>query len=259
MNDVRPSAQQSVRPLAGMVVLVTGASSGIGAHFAQALDRAGAKVVLAARRVERLQELADELGEPTIVACDVSDADDRDRLFSVVAERHGRIDGLVNNAGIAIQAPALRESVEDFRRTLEINLVAPFAIAQAAAGMMREAGRGTIVNVASVAGLQSTSAVPEAGYVASKSGLVGLTRELATQWARYGIRVNALAPGAFSTEMTGDFWDQGRGAVFLESEVPLQRAGRLEELDGVLLTLLDPRSSYLTGQTIAVDGGLTAC
>jgi NAD(P)-dependent dehydrogenase (short-subunit alcohol dehydrogenase family) len=242
-----------------LVVLVTGASSGIGAHLVQTLDRAGARVVLAARRVERLEELADGLTEPTIVACDVGEADDREQLFSVVAERHGRLDGLVNNAGIAIQAPALRETVEQFRRTLEINLVAPFAIAQAAARMMRDAGGGAIVNVASVAGLQSSAAVPEAGYVASKAGLVGLTRELATQWARYGIRVNALAPGAFTTEMTGDFWDHGRGALFLESDVPLQRAGKLEELDAVLLMLLDPRSSYLTGQTIAIDGGLTAC
>ncbi len=259
MSDVRPTAQQSASPLAGLVVLLTGASSGIGAHFAQTLDRAGAHVVLAARRVERLEALASGLSDPSVVACDVGASGDRERLFGLIAERHGRLDGLVNNAGIAIQAPALRESVEEFRRTLEVNLVAPFAIAQAAAQMMRSSGGGAIVNVASVAGLQSTSAVPEAGYVASKSGLLGLTRELATQWARYGIRVNALAPGAFSTEMTGDFWEHGRGAELLESEVPLRRPGRLEELDGVLLTLLDPRSSYLTGQTIAVDGGLTAC
>jgi NAD(P)-dependent dehydrogenase (short-subunit alcohol dehydrogenase family) len=259
MTDVRPSDQQTVPPLADLVVLVTGASSGIGAYFVQTLDRAGARVVLAARRVERLEELADGLTEPTIVACDVGDADDRQQLFEIIAERHGRLDGLVNNAGIATQAPALRETVEEFRRTLEINLVAPFAIAQAAARMMREQGGGAIVNIASIAGLRSSSALPEAGYVASKAGLVGLTRELATQWARYGIRVNAIAPGAFRTEMTGDFWDQGRGAVFIESDVPLKRAGELDELDGVLLTLLDPRSGYLTGQTIAVDGGLTAC
>jgi NAD(P)-dependent dehydrogenase (short-subunit alcohol dehydrogenase family) len=259
MSDVRPSVHQTMPPLAGLVVLVTGASSGIGAHFAQTLDSAGARVVLTARRLERLEELASGLCEPTIVACDVGAGDQREKLFEVIAERHGRLDGLVNNAGIATQAPALRETVEDFRRTLEINLVAPFAIAQAAAQMMRAAGGGAIVNVASIAGLQSSSAIPEAGYVASKSGLIGLTRELATQWARYGIRVNALAPGPFTTEMTGDFWDHGRGADFLKSEVPLKRAGRLDELDSVLLTLLDANSSYLTGQTIAVDGGLTAC
>ncbi len=259
MSDAQSSAQQAMPPLVGLVVLVTGASSGIGAHFARTLDHAGAQVVLAARRLERLEELAAGLSEATVVACDVGAVDDREKLFDAITERYGRLDGLVNNAGIAMQTPALREPVEDFRRTIEINLVAPFAIAQAAAQMMRVGGGGTIVNVASVAGLQSSSAIPEAGYVASKSGLIGLTRELATQWARYNIRVNALAPGAFKTEMTGDFWDHGTGAAFIESEVPLRRAGKLDELDGVLLTLLDPRSGYLTGQTIAVDGGLTAC
>lgn len=247
-------------PLAGLIVLLTGASSGLGAHFAQTLDRAGAKLVLAARRLERLEEVAGRLAsEPLTVVCDVADAEDRRRLFEAIAERHGRLDGVVNNAGIAAVIPALRETPEVFRRTIEVNLVAPFAIAQAAAHMMRAGGGGAILNISSVAALQSSAAVPDAGYTASKAGLSGLTRELATQWARYGIRVNALAPGAFTTEMTADFWDHGRGAAFLQSDVPLRRAGRLSELDGVLVTLMDPRNGYLTGQTIAVDGGVTAC
>jgi NAD(P)-dependent dehydrogenase (short-subunit alcohol dehydrogenase family) len=245
--------------LSGRVVIVTGASAGLGQQFARALGAAGAHLVLAARRQDRLEELGSSLDDPLLVACDVADPETPERLVGAAVERFGRVDGLVNNAGITIVQPALRESVDEYRRIVEVNLVAPFALSKAAAVAMRATGGGSIVNIASAVGLASMQSLPEAGYAASKGGLISLTRELATQWARYNIRVNALAPGGFTTEMTGNAFEPEGVLGHVMADIPFGRAGQSGELDAPLLFLLSPGASYVTGVVLAVDGGLTAC
>src|SRR3954452_23935200 len=172
----------------GAVVIVTGASSGLGRQLAGALAAAGAIPVLAARRADRLAHLRAELPGADAVPCDVTDAGDRERLVATVLERHGRLDGLVHNTGARATGPALRTSADAFARVLDLNLTAPFALACLAANAMRGGGGGggSIVNVASVMGLRSIGEIPDAAYVASKAGIIGLTRELASQWGRYG-------------------------------------------------------------------------
>lgn len=246
--------------LDGRVVLVTGASSGLGEQFARALDASGARLALVARREDRLHELCDELADALAVPLDLTERGAPAVAVAATLRQFGRIDGLVNNAGIANVVPALREDPDDFRRVLEVNLVVPFVLAQAVAQSMRGSSGGSIVNVASVVGLRSFRPVPEASYTASKAGLIGLTRELATQWARYGIRVNAIAPGGFRSEMTGDaFDDQGPLGEFVRQTVPMERSGQPGEIDALLRVLLHPSTSYVTGQVIAVDGGQMAC
>jgi hypothetical protein len=252
------TAEASLR-LDGRVVIVTGASSGIGMQLAEALDRAGASLALVARRADRLEALAERFDAALAIPADLGDADAPEAIVEKTVERFGRLDGLVNNAGITNVTPALRETPEEFAHVLQINLVAPFALARATALSMRENGGGSIVNVASIVGLRSMRPLPEAGYAASKSGLLGLTRELATQWARYGIRVNAIAPGAFTTEMTDDsFEETGWLGDYIKDVVPLQRPGRPGELDSIVRVLLHPSTSFVTGQVIAIDGGQSA-
>jgi NAD(P)-dependent dehydrogenase (short-subunit alcohol dehydrogenase family) len=244
------------RPLSEKVVLVTGASSGLGAEMALALLAEGAKVVLSARRLDRIEELVGGEENACAIRCDVTDEDDRRRLVEGTIERFGRLDGLVNNAGISNVAIATRERVEDFRKVIEVNLVAPFALSQLAVAEMRRAGKGSIVNVASVMGIRSFDDMPEAGYVASKTGLIGLTRELASQWGRHGIRVNALAPGFFPSEMTDGLFAGDDGVPeWLARDTPLGRGGRAGELNDSLVFLLGDSSSYVSGHTLVVDGG----
>ena len=244
--------------LAGHVVVVTGASSGLGEQLARSLVAHGARPVLAARRAERLDALRTELdGAVDTVACDVTDDADRRRLIDTVLDRHGRIDGLVNNAGTGATGPALRVTPDTFARVLELNLVAPYALSCLAAQHMRDAGGRAIVNVASVMGLRSIAQIADAAYVASKAGLIGLTRELASQWGRYGIRVNAVAPGFFASEMTsglGEDADSFPG--WLTEQIPLRRGGRPGELDQAILYLRGQDSSFVTGQVLTVDGGM---
>jgi NAD(P)-dependent dehydrogenase (short-subunit alcohol dehydrogenase family) len=177
---------------------------------------------------------------------------------NAVLERHGRIDGLVNNAGMGATAPALRTSAETFSRVIDLNLVAPYALSCLVAAAMRNgSGGGTIVNVASVMGLRSLGEIPDAAYVASKAGLIGLTRELASQWGRHGIRVNAVAPGFFASEMTAELGpDADSFPDWLTSQTPLRRGGRPGELDEAILFLLGAGSSFVTGHVLTVDGGL---
>jgi NAD(P)-dependent dehydrogenase (short-subunit alcohol dehydrogenase family) len=234
-----------------MVVIVTGASGGLGSALARGLHASGASVVLAARRAP------ESLGERSLaLACDVTVEADRERLIERTLEQFGRIDGLVNNAAVSRVAPALRESLTDFRDALETNLIAPFALAVLACRRMRETGGGSIVNIASSLALRSIDRTPHAGYVASKSGLVGLTRELASQWGRYGVRVNAVAPGFFPTEMNRDI-QAADGDVdgWLRERIPLRRGGRLDEFTSAVAFLLAP--GYVNGQVLALDGGLT--
>lgn len=244
--------------LDGHVVVVTGASSGLGEQVARAVSRAGGVPVLAARRKERLDALREDIARADVVACDVTQEEDRQRLIRTVVERHGRIDGLVNNAGAGATAPALRTPTETFSRILDLNLVAPFSLSCLAAQEMRGGDGGrAIVNVASVMGLRSIGEIPDAAYVASKAGVIGLTRELASQWGRYGIRVNAIAPGFFASEMTAELGDDPeRFPDFLLAGTPLGRGGRSGELDEAVLFLLGAGSSFVTGHVLSVDGGM---
>ncbi|MBW3657633.1 MAG: glucose 1-dehydrogenase [Actinobacteria bacterium] len=245
--------------LDGKVAIVTGASSGLGARFARVLAGAGAQVVLAARRLERLESLASELPDASAVRCDVAEPDDREALVEATVERFGRVDVLVNNAGTTNVAPALHESDDEFARVVAVNLTAPFALAKLAVGRMLEHGDGgAVVNIASVLGIIGAGRIPQAAYTASKGGLVNLTRELGAQWARDGIRVNAIGPGWFASEMTEDMFEDEKGMAFIRRTVPMGRPGEEQELDGALLFLASPASSYVTGQTIVVDGGWSA-
>jgi NAD(P)-dependent dehydrogenase (short-subunit alcohol dehydrogenase family) len=244
--------------LDGKVALVTGASSGLGARFSKVLTSAGARVVLAARRLDRLRELADQLPGAVAVACDVTDENSVRNLVDETLRLCGRIDVLVNNAGIGTVTPAEDERLADFRRTLEVNLVSAFALSQLAGRHMLQRGSGSIVNVASMLGLVGVGRPQLASYVASKGGLVLLTRELALQWARRGVRVNALAPGWFPSQMTDEMLASESGRQWIERDAPMGRPGKEHELDGALLFFATDASSYVTGQVLAIDGGWTA-
>jgi NAD(P)-dependent dehydrogenase (short-subunit alcohol dehydrogenase family) len=247
--------------LRGKVAVVTGASSGLGVVFARALAGAGASVVLAARRVDRIERLAAELGRDgtaaLAVACDVSKEGDVDRLVAATRERFGRADVLVNNAGISSPAPAEAEPLAVWQSVLDVNLTGVFLCSQRFGRAMLEQGSGVIVNVASVLGVVASGQIPQASYAATKAAVVNLTRELAAQWARRGVRVNALAPGWFPTEMTADMFGDERSLAWMRSRTPLGRGGRLEELVGPLLFLASDASSFVTGHVLTVDGGWT--
>ncbi len=247
--------------LTGRVAVVTGASSGLGRSFAAALAGAGARVVLAARRQEQLLQLAQGIeadgGEALAAACDVSQEADVEQLVGDTLERFGRIDVLVNNAGITRVVPVERDTAEGFEQVMDINLRGVFLCCQRVGRVMLENSTGSIINVASVFGLVAAGQIPQASYAASKGAVVSMTREIAAQWARRGVRVNAIAPGWFESEMTGDMFQDKRSMSWLRARTPMGRAGRHEELVGALVFLASDASSFVTGQTLAVDGGWT--
>jgi NAD(P)-dependent dehydrogenase (short-subunit alcohol dehydrogenase family) len=243
--------------LDGRVAIVTGASSGLGARFAEVLAGAGATVVVAARRADRIAAVAEAL-DGLAVTCDVVDADERDRLMATTLERFGRVDILVNNAGVGTPQAAESETPERFAEVLAVNLTAAFALSQLVGRSMLEAGRGSIVNVVSILGIISAGQIPFPSYAASKGGLIALTRELAGQWSRRGVRVNAVAPGWFESEMTAEMFADEKSMAWVRRKAPMGRPGQPHELDGALLFLASDASSYVTGQVLAVDGGWTA-
>jgi NAD(P)-dependent dehydrogenase (short-subunit alcohol dehydrogenase family) len=239
------------------VAIVTGASSGLGVSFAAALAEAGADVVLGARRVERLEDtrsLVEATGRRAIaVQTDVADPEACTALVEAAMQEFGRVDILVNNAGVGTAVPATRETPEQFRQVVDVNLNGCYWMAQACGRVMQPGS--SIVNISSVLGI-TTAGLPQAAYSATKAALIGLTRDLAQQWTgRKGIRVNALAPGFFVSEMT-DTYPEG----YLDSamaRVPAGRKGEGEELAAALVFLASDAGGYVVGQTLAVDGGLT--
>lgn len=244
--------------LDGRVAVVTGASSGLGDRFARVLHAVGASVVVAARRADRLQALAADLPGSLVVAADLSIADDRERLVAAALERFGRIDVLVNNAGIGHKVAVEDETLETFRDTMELNVTAIWHLSKLTSPSMIANGGGSIVNVASMLGHVAASPVKQAHYCASKGAVVNLTRELAAQWARKGVRVNALCPGWFRSEMTAGMDGDEASQRFISTMSPIPRMGHEHELDAALLLLAGPGSTFMTGQSVIVDGGWTA-
>ncbi len=243
--------------LTGRVAIVTGASSGLGEGFARTLAAAGATVVAAARRVDRLEQLTAAVPGIVPVRCDVTVAGDRDGLVEA-ASACGPIDILINNAGMPGGPDALSETVAEFDTLLQLNVVAGFALSAAVVRSLPDEHGASIINVSSVVGLGSTAPIGGAGYAASKAAVIGMTRELAGQWGRRGVRVNAVVPGWFDTEMTDGLFTNEKSANWVRRGTMLNRGGREGEVDGAVLFLASDASSYVTGHILCVDGGWTA-
>jgi NAD(P)-dependent dehydrogenase (short-subunit alcohol dehydrogenase family) len=240
------------------VAVITGASSGLGAHFTEVLAQRGALVVAAARRIDRLEKLADEFSNVVAVGCDVTVDADRERLIETAREAGGRLDILVNNAGFGSNTPALEESLDAFDRVIDVNLRSSFGLSVLAARHMMRDGGGSIINVSSILGAVASAPLAQSAYGAAKGGLINLTRHLAGEWATSNVRVNAIAPGWFPSELTAEMFEDERARQWIQRNTPMKRVGRLDELDGVLLLLASEAGSFITGQTITVDGGWTA-
>jgi NAD(P)-dependent dehydrogenase (short-subunit alcohol dehydrogenase family) len=243
--------------LAGQVALVTGASSGIGRHLAELLAAAGAKVALAARRVERLDEAAREIaaagGQSLPIACDVTRSDSVATAVATAEADLGPLTLLVNNAGVTVAKPVLQHTEEEWDYVLDTNLKGAWLMAREFAQHLVDRQRpGRIVNIASVLGVRTIARVPS--YTAAKAGLIHLTHVLAMELARHGILVNAIAPGYVETDFNREFLRSEAGKK-LEARIPLRRVGRPDDLDGAMLLLASPAGAYITGAVIAVDGG----
>lgn len=241
--------------LSGKTALVTGASSGLGEHFARCLGAAGAAVVLAARRADRLKVLQAELAGRGVTASAVDLDVTSSESIAAALETAGHIDIVVNNAGISIVKPALDMPEQDWDSVVDTNLRGAWLMAQGAARRWVAAKKpGVIVNIASILGLRTIGQV--APYNASKAGLIHLTRALAMEWARYNIRINAICPGYIETEMNSAFWKTPGGQKLID-RIPQRRIGKPEHLDGALLLLSSDAGEFMTGSVITVDGGHT--
>jgi NAD(P)-dependent dehydrogenase (short-subunit alcohol dehydrogenase family) len=244
--------------LSGRVALVTGASSGLGAAVARALAAAGASVAVTARRKDRLDTLADEIGGSGF-ACDLLDQADLDGLVDRVAAACGPPDILVNAAGHIVGGHrAEDEPIDAMLQTLQLNLVAPFRLSQRVFPHMKQRNGGAIVFVSSISGHVGVPGIPQASYAASKHALSGLTKELAVQWAGHSIRVNTVAPGFFRSEITSSLYDDEKGHAWLRRGTALPYDAEPEDMVGAVLWLVSDAGRFATGQTVVVDGGWTA-
>ena len=251
-----PAGDGGLWRLDGQVALVTGASTGLGARFARVLHQAGARVLVTARRGDLLDDLAREYGERIeVMPGDITDASHRQAL-ALRLESHGRLDVLVNNAGICDDGPIDKQSLDDLRQVIEVNLISVLDLCRLTAPLLWAAPAASVINVASMYGIVS-SRNPMAAYNATKGALINLTRQLAAQWGERGVRVNALAPGYFPTELTGHLADAAFAGSIREHTL-LARTPALAEIDGPLLFLATAASSYMTGQVLVIDGGWTA-
>lgn len=245
--------------LSGASAIVTGAGSGLGRHFALALARAGAKVALCGRRLEPLVEAQRAIeafdGRALPLILDVTDAASVRAGVAAAEQELGALTILVNNSGIVVDKPALDQDEAEWDRVLDTNLKGAFLMAQEVARhMVRRGHGGSIVNIASILAQRASARV--VGYAASKAGIEHLTRALAVEWARHGIRVNAIAPGYIETDINRDFLASPAGQA-IAKKVPMRRFGRPEDLEGALLLLCSPAAAYMTGSVITVDGGQT--
>jgi len=246
--------------LTGKIAVVTGGSRGLGREMAEGLAEAGASLVLCSRRAEWLEETVSDFAARgfavTGKTCDVSKPDEVDAVIDHAVKEFGSVDILVNNAGVSWGAMPEDMPLEKWQQVIDVNLTGCFLFAQAAGREMLKNNGGSIINVSSIAGITSSANGPfYAGYVASKAGLIGLTRELAASWGRKGIRVNAIAPGFFHSRLADAVIDIYERSIQENNVIP--RVGNEGELKGVAVFLASDASSYITGQTIAVDGGMT--
>ncbi len=249
--------------LDGKTAIVTGGGRGLGRYMAEALSDAGANLVLCSRKLEPLEEVRDEIeargGEALALLCDVTEQEDVEKVVSAAIEAFGSVDVLVNNSGATWGAPPTEMPSEQFDRVLAVNVRGTFLMSRAAGRRMIERGSGgTIINVASIAALVGghPDYMQTVGYNSSKGAVISMTRDLAASWARYGINVNALAPGWFPTEMSGGLIEQFEDKML--EDIPLGRFGNPEDIKGAIIFLASPAAAYVTGQTIVVDGGHTA-
>ena len=248
--------------LSGKVAIVTGASSGLGRRFSQVLAQNGADVAVVARRKERLEELAQEIragGRRCLpIQCDVTSEEQVAEMTEKVLKDLGRLDISINNAGVAALEPAEEHTLEEWNKTVAVNLTGVFLVAKHSAKAMIKQNYGKMVITASIYGLVGNTFFPASSYHATKGAVVNLTRGLAAEWGKYNITVNAIAPGFFPSEMTKDAFAMPEFQNYVKSQSILQRTGKEHELDGALLYLSSDASSYTTGITIPVDGGWTA-
>lgn len=257
MND-SVSTPAQLFDLTGRIALVTGASSGLGRRIALVLAAAGATVAVTARRHERLAELVDTSSSIHSFPADLTSETEREQLIAEVEQTLGPLDILVNNAGAVNSLSIEQESLDDFRSLIELNLVSAWHLTKLAGVSMVSRGSGSVINIASILGIVGATPAKDSGYSASKGGLVNLTRETGLQWARKGVRVNAICPGWFATEMIDDLTSTDRGTSFITTNTPMARIGNVNEIDGAVLLLASDAGSFMTGAVVTVDGGWTA-